>query len=311
MNYSGINPEKILKEKSKVSSDLQDIDKIMGLGQYSDSYVKELLERNMVLLEALRKVKIVVDKLMNQNKELKVRIEILEDDLKEKGEKGVKVVSAARYNEMQQNANELSRSLPKFLKLIKLLNEENKMVKEKYAALDNEFSDLISERNELKDKIRKLNEVNQNNVISELNELFPTADLAGKAAMMMQQTTDETSEDFGELTNDMKQIVEASQSSTKKGKAKQIEKQAQKDLKDVGGFDNEQISVLVDLVTTINRKIENLSSGMVMAAPAKRRGRASLDLSDALGEGSGESTPDEPPERPDLEDVLDDILISG
>ena len=49
---------------------------------------------------------------------------------------------------------------------------------------------------------------------------------------------------------------------------------------------------------------------MVLAAPARRRGKLDLDLTEAVIDGDLERSED-PPERPDLEEVLDDILISG
>ena len=60
----------------------------------------------------------------------------------------------------------------------------------------------------------------------------------------------------------------------------------------------------------INEKIENLSGTMTVVAPARRRGKTDLDLSEGISDGDFDDL-DEPPERPDLEEVLDDILISG
>ncbi|MCK4973069.1 MAG: hypothetical protein KAS52_07085, partial [Candidatus Heimdallarchaeota archaeon] len=112
---------------------------------YTEADVKELQVRNKILLEALRKVKLLVERLLIQNRELKRRVGILEVEFDEQTKKGVQMVSVARYKEMQSNATELARSLPKLIKLIKLLNKENKLVKDKYYALDNEFKDLIDE----------------------------------------------------------------------------------------------------------------------------------------------------------------------
>ena len=132
---------KRLKERD-LAEEEKEIDTIVSQPQYSEAFVKELMQRNKVLLEALRKVKLLVEKLMQQNRQLKVRIEKLEDAFKSKNGKCIKIVSAVRYNEMQRNADELARSLPKLIKLIKLLNQENRLLKEKYATLEAELQDL-------------------------------------------------------------------------------------------------------------------------------------------------------------------------
>ncbi len=308
MRFTGLNPEDKLMEKIQQSYDEEDedIDEILGQKSFTESDVKELQERNRILLEALRKVKLLVERLLVQNRDLKKRVEGLEIEFKEQNKKGVKLVSAARYNEMQNNATELARSLPKLIKLIKLLNQENKLVKDKYAALENEFEDLIDERDDLKDKIILLNEANQEQVLTELTELFPTEALAAKAAKAMTASQKRKAViENGTIGPESKTIAEATSESVVS-----FEDQAKTDLESVSGFSNEQISKLVNLVMEINDKIENLSGTMVVSAPVRRRGKVDLDLSDAITEGEIEK-PDEPPDRPDLEEVLDDILISG
>jgi hypothetical protein len=308
MRFAGLNPEDKLMEKIQQSYDEEDedIDEILGQKSFTESDVKELQERNRILLEALRKVKLLVERLLVQNRDLKKRVEGLEDEFKEQNKKGVKLVSAARYNEMQNNATELARSLPKLIKLIKLLNQENKLVKDKYAALENEFEDLIDERDDLKDKIILLNEANQAQVLTELTELFPTEALAAKAAKAMSSSQKRKAViENGTISPESKTIAEATSESVAT-----FEDQAKTDLESVSGFSNEQISKLVNLVMEINDKIENLSGTMVVSAPARKRGKVELDLSDAITEGEIEKL-DEPPDRPDLEEVLDDILISG
>ena len=307
MKYTGLNPEDKLIEKIQQSYDEEDedIEEILGKKSFTEAEVKELVERNRIQIEALRKVKLLVERLLVQNRDLKRRVEGLEVEFKEQNKKGVKIVSMAKYKEMQNNATELARSLPKLIKLIKLLNQENKLVKEKYSALENEFEDLIGERDDLKDKIILLNEVNQEQVLAELTELFPTDVLAAKAAraiVVTEKTTDIVAND---IEPDAKAIAVATSEAVPS-----FEDQARTDLHSVSGFSNDQISLLVDLVMEINDKIENLSGTMVVPAPTRRRGTAALDLADSITEGD-RTKPEKPPDRPDLEEVLDDILISG
>ena len=307
MNYTGLNPEEKLLKKIQQSYDEeeQDFEEILSTKSFTESDVKELQERNRILLEALRKVKLLVERLLVQNRDLKKRVEGLEEEFKEQNKKGVKLVSVARYKEMQNNATELARGLPKLIKLIKLLNQENKLVKDKYAALENEFEDLINERDDLKDKIILLNETNQQQVLAELTELFPTEALAAKAARAMTHHEKEEAIIENGISQESKTIAAAVQESVPS-----FEDQARTDLQTVDGFSNDQISKLVNLVMEINDKIENLSGTMVVPTTTRRRGKVDLDLTDAIGEGDYEK-PDEPPDRPDLEEVLDDILISG
>ena len=260
--------------------------------EYPIGDVNELVERNKVLLEALRKVKLLVERLLGQNRELKRKVEFLEDENKEQENNRVKVVSTARYNEMQNNANELARSMPKLVKLIKLLNQENKLVKEKYSALENEFEDLINEKDDLKHKLSNLNETNQQEVFKELAQLFPSEEIAEKIAKSISSHVDQekTSTSISDVIN--------------------FGQQAWTDLSQVGGFSTEQISKLVDLVVEINEKIENLSGSMIVAPPPKRKTQTQLDLTGAIAE-IPEIIEDSPPDRPDLEEVLDDILVSG
>ncbi|MHA1398052.1 MAG: hypothetical protein ACTSSG_06610 [Candidatus Heimdallarchaeaceae archaeon] len=303
-----LDPEKKLMAKVQESfeKETEDIEDVIGKEEYSKAYVSELQERNRILLEALRKVKLLVERLLVQNKGLKKRVELLEKEYKEQNSKGVKIVSIARYKEMQNNANELARSLPKLIKLIKLLNQENKLLKDKYSALENEFEDLINERDDLKEKIVLLNERNQKEVLTELTELFPSEELATKVAKSISSATSKEEAILANGANaETKVIAEAA-----KGTVHTFEDQARSDLQAVAGFSNEQITKLVDLVMEINKKIENLSGTMVVASPTKRKGKLDLDLSDAITEGEIEKG-EEPPERPDLEEVLDDILISG
>ena len=229
----------------------------------------------------------------------------MEKEITAQNNQGVKMVSAARYQEMQNNADELGRSLPKLIKLIKLLNQENKLFKDKYNALENEFEDIINERDDLKEKIDTLNDQTQQDKIAELTELFPIEELADKVAKSIKATTDLSKIAVNGLEQDSKTIAQESSEAVST-----FEEQARTDLHQVNGFSNEQISKLVDLVVEINDKIENLSSTMVVAPPIKRRGKADLDLSQAITDGELDEL-DEPPERPDLEEVLDDILISG
>jgi len=279
------------------------LEEILAQNDLTDLDLKELRERNKVLLEALRKVKLLVERLLVQNRDFKRKVETLEEEFKEQNKKGVKMVSTTRYKEMQNNATELARGLPKLIKLIKLLNQENKLFKEKYSAMEDEFEDLIYERDDLKQKILLLNEQTQDEVLTELTELFPSDELAAKVAK----------------SKYAKKVAEVSKGIDSEAKTKgeatidsipSFEDQARSDLHSVAGFSNEQISKLIDLVMEINEKIENLSETMVVATPARRRGKVDLDLSEAITEGDFEKS-EEPPERPDLEEVLDDILISG
>ena len=306
MGHSGLNLEDVLMKRLKLKSDDDDeIASVLKEGEYSESFVKELQQRNLVLLEALRKVKMLVERLMLQNKGLKKRVIILEQEYKEQQKKGVKMVSAARYTEMKTNADELARSLPKLLKLIKLLNAENKLLKDKSLAIENEFSDMMDERNDLKTRLVGLNEKNQLEVVAELTELFPTVAIAAKAAGVIAESAVVNNGLVNDTTPEIKSIAQAASDSTPT-----IKKQAKSDLSHVSSLSNEQISKLIDLVVKINDKIENLSGTMVIAAPGRKRGKVQLDLADAISEGEmGEG--DERPERPDLEDILDDILISS
>ena len=195
--------------------------------------------------------------------------------------------------------------IKKLIKLIKLLNQENKLFKDKYNALENEFEDIINERDDLKEKITNLNSRTQQDKIAELTELFPIEELADKVAKSIKETTDLSKLVTNEKEQDSKISVKTSTETIK-----DFEEQARTDLHQVNGFSNEQISKLVDLVVEINEKIENLSGTMVVASPIRRRSKADLDLSDAITAGELDDS-DEPPERPDLEEVLDDILISG
>ena len=303
---SNLQTDKVLRKKIKDSYDEEeeDIDLIMGEKDFTEVDVKELQERNKILLEALRKVKLLVERLLVQNRELKRRVEVLEVEFNEQTKKGVQMVSVARYKEMQNNATELARSLPKLIKLIKLLNQENKLVKDKYAALENEFEDLIDERDDLKEKIIQLNEVNQQQVLTELTELFPSEAIAAKVAEAISHPQ-EIEIINNNISPDAKTIATATSESVPS-----FEDQARTDLHQVAGFSNEQISKLVDLVMEINHKIENLSGTMVVPPSVRRRGKADIDLTDAITEGELDELED-PPERPDLEEVLDDILISG
>jgi len=308
MNHSELDPEEKLLKRIQQSYDEeeQDFEEFIRTKNFTESDVKELQERNRILLEALRKVKLLVERLLVQNRDLKKRVEGLEDEFKEQNKKGVKLVSVARYQEMQKNATELARGLPKLIKLIKLLNQENKLVKDKYAALENEFEDLINERDDLKDRIILLNQTNQEQVLAELTELFPSEALAAKAARAMsQQSKHSAVVENGTIGPESKAIAAAVQDSVPS-----FAEQARTDLQTVTGFSNDQISKLVNLVMEINDKIENLSGTMVVPTATRRRGKADLDLSDAIQEGDYEKS-EEPPERPDLEEVLDDILISG
>jgi len=311
MRFTGLNPEDKLMKNIQQSYDEEDedideiLDQILDQKSFTESDVKELQERNRILLEALRKVKLLVERLLVQNRDLKKRVGGLEEEFKQQSKKGVKLVSAARYSEMQNNATELARSLPKLIKLIKLLNQENKLVKDKYDTLENEFEDLIDERDGLKGKIILLNEANQAQVLTELTELFPTEALAAKAAKAMSSPEKRKAIVENDIEPDSKTIALATSESVKS-----FEEQAKTDLLTVSGFSNEQITKLVNLVMEINDKIENLSGTMVVPGPSRRRGKIDLDLSDAIAEGEFEKS-DDPPDRPDLEEVLDDILISG
>ncbi|MHA1687530.1 MAG: hypothetical protein ACTSYD_14195 [Candidatus Heimdallarchaeaceae archaeon] len=303
MKKSKIADELVLRLLKRIDGDgmKDDLEVILLEDRRSDTYVKELQQRNKVLIEALRKVKLLVEKLMVQNKELKSRLEKLEEAFKAKGGKGIKIVSAIRYNEMKKNADELARSLPKLIKLIKLLNQENRLLKEKYKALENEFEDLINERDDLKERIRILNERNQQQVIYELTELFPSTQEAVEVA----KAIDETTQTPAVQTPARQEVVTAPVSSAPRS----FEEQARADLQNIERFDNSQIAKLVELVVKINEKLENLNKTMVVM-PARSRKKAQIDLSDVIKEGELEK-PEEPPERPDLEEVLDDILISG
>ncbi|MCG3222286.1 MAG: hypothetical protein H7641_12980 [Candidatus Heimdallarchaeota archaeon] len=293
------------KAKDSLDKEVMDLEDFLKQTTVSEIDVKELQERNRVLLESLRKVKLLVERLLTQNRQFKRKVEHMESEIGEQNKKGVKMVSAARYQEMQKNADELGRSLPKLIKLIKLLNQENKLFKDKYNALENEFEDIINERDDLKEKIVHLNDKTQQDKIAELAELFPIEELADKVAKSIKATTDLSKLVENDLEQDSKTIAHATSESVPS-----FEEQARTDLQQVNGFSNEQISKLVDLVVEINEKIENLSGTMIVAAPARRRGKTDLDLSQAISDGDLDEL-DEPPERPDLEEVLDDILISG
>ncbi|NPD88117.1 MAG: hypothetical protein HGN29_05320 [Asgard group archaeon] len=293
------------KAKESLDKEVLDLEDFLNQATVSNIDVKELQERNRILLEALRKVKLLVERLLTQNRQFRRKVEQMETETSEQNKQGVKIVSAARYKEMQNNADELGRSLPKLIKLIKLLNQENKLFKDKYNALENEFEDIINERDDLKDKIVHLNDQTQQDKIAELTELFPIEELADKVAKSIKATTDLSKLVGNDLEQDSKTIAQATSDAVPS-----FEERARTDLHQVNGFSNEQISKLVDLVVEINDKIENLSSTMVVASPARRRGKTVLDLSQAITDGDLEEL-DEPPERPDLEEVLDDILISG
>ena len=299
MRSSELTPEEKLLKKIQESYDeeVDSLEQISEDQELQEAYIKELLTRNKTLLESLSKVKLLVERLLTQNREFKNRVEVLENEFKDQNNKGVKVVSLERYREMQNNANELGRSLPKLIKLIKLLNQENKLLKDKYSTLEDEFEDLISERDDLSEKIEGLNQQSQQEKIAELAELFPSEEIAEKIVKSLA-----TSTATQELLSNGIEIVKRESSS--------IEQQARVDLDKVAGFSNEQISKLVDLVVEINEKIENLSGTMVIASPTRRRGRADIDLSGTITDGEVEKS-EEPPDRPDLEEVLDDILISG
>jgi len=303
---TNLHPEDKLRKKMQESyeEEEEDVDLILGQKDYTEVDVKELQVRNKILLEALRKVKLLVERLLIQNRELKRRVELLEVEFDEQTKKGVQMVSVARYKEMQSNATELARSLPKLIKLIKLLNKENKLVKDKYSALENEFEDLIDERDVLKQKIFQLNETNQEQVITELTELFPSTAIATKVADAISPPI-EVAIINNNIDPEAKTIASATSVSVPS-----FEDQARTDLNQVAGFNNEQVSKLVDLVMEIKVKIENLSGTMVVPASVRKRGRAELDLTDAITESDMDDLED-PPDRPDLEEVLDDILISG
>lgn len=303
---TNLHPEDKLRKKMQESyeDEEEDVDLILGKKDYTEADVKELQVRNKILLEALRKVKLLVERLLIQNRELKRRVELLEVEFDEQTKKGVQMVSVARYKEMQSNATELARSLPKLIKLIKLLNQENKLVKDKYSALENEFEDLIDERDVLKQKIFQLNETNQEQVITELTELFPSTAIAAKVADSISPPI-EAAIINNNIDPEAKTIASATSVSVPS-----FEDQARTDLNQVADFNNEQVSKLVDLVMEIKVKIENLSGTMVVPASVRKRGRAELDLTDAIKESEMDDLED-PPDRPDLEEVLDDILISG
>jgi hypothetical protein len=293
------------KAKESLDKEVMDLEAFLNQASVSNVDVKELQERNRILLEALRKVKLLVERLLTQNRQYKRKVDQMETEIGEQNRQGVKVVSAARYQEMQNNADELGRSLPKLIKLIKLLNQENKLFKDKYNALENEFEDIINERDDLKEKFVSLNDQTQQDKIAELTELFPIEELADKVAKSIKETTDLSKLAVNDLEQDSKATAQTASDATPS-----FEERARTDLHQVNGFSNEQISKLVDLVVEINDKIENLSSTMVVATPTKRRGKTDLDLTGAITEGELDEL-DEPPERPDLEEVLDDILISG
>ncbi|MCK5409506.1 MAG: hypothetical protein KAJ30_04515, partial [Candidatus Heimdallarchaeota archaeon] len=274
----------------------------------TEADVKELQVRNKILLEALRKVKLLVERLLIQNRELKRRVGILEVEFDEQTKKGVQMVSVARYKEMQSNATELARSLPKLIKLIKLLNKENKLVKDKYSALENEFEDLIDERDDLKHTIYQLNETNQEQVITELTELFPTDAIATKIVAKVADAISPSKEE-AIINNNIEPEAKTIASATSVI-VPSFEDQTRTDLDQVAGFNNQQVSMLVDLVMEIKHKIENLSGTMVVPASVRKRGKADLDLTDAITDAEMADL-DDPPDRPDLEEVLDDILISG
>jgi hypothetical protein len=297
MKSSELTPEEKLLKKIQESygDELDSLVQISEDQELQEVYIKQLLDRNKSLLESLGKVKLLVERLLTQNKEFKNRVEILENEIKTQTSNGVKVVSLERYKEMQNNANELGRSLPKLIKLIKLLNQENKLLKDKYSALEDEFEDLISVRDDLTAKIENLNQQSQQEKIAELAELFPSEEIAEKIAKSL-------------VTSSARQELLSTDIETQTKESRSIEQQARVDLNKVAGFSNEQISKLVDLVVEINEKIENLSGTMVIAAPTRRR--ADLDLSGTITDGEIKKS-EEPPDRPDLEEVLDDILISG
>jgi hypothetical protein len=303
---TNLHPEDKLRKKMQESyeEEEEDVDLILGQKDYTEADVKELQVRNKILLEALRKVKLLVERLLIQNRELKRRVGILEVEFNEQTKKGVQMVSVARYKEMQSNATELARSLPKLIKLIKLLNKENKLVKDKYSALENEFEDLIDERDDLKQTIFQLNETNQEQVITELTELFPTDAIAAKVSDAISSPV-EAAIVNNNIDPEAKTIASATSVSVPS-----FENQARTDLDQVAGFNNNQVSMLVDLVMEIKHKIENLSGTMVVPASVRKRGKADLNLTDAIAE-SEMADLDDPPDRPDLEEVLDDILISG
>ncbi|MCG3223095.1 MAG: hypothetical protein H7647_01415, partial [Candidatus Heimdallarchaeota archaeon] len=292
---TNLRPEDKLRKKMQESyeEEEEDVDLILGQKDYTEADVKELQVRNKILLEALRKVKLLVERLLIQNRELKRRVEILEVEFNEQTKKGVQMVSVARYKEMQSNATELARSLPKLIKLIKLLNKENKLVKDKYSALENEFEDLIDERDDLKQTIFQLNETNQEQVITELTELFPTDVIAAKVSDAISSPV-EAAIINNNIDPEAKTIASATSVSVPS-----FEDQARTDLDQVAGFNNNQVSMLVDLVMEIKHKIENLSGTMVVPASVRKRGKADLNLTDAIEE-SEMADLDDPPDRPDL-----------
>ncbi len=306
---TNLHPEDKLRKKLKESyKEEEDVDLILEQKDYSETDVKELQVRNKILLEALRKVKLLVERLLIQNRELKRRVGILEVEFNEQTKKGVQMVSVARYQEMQSNATELARSLPKLIKLIKLLNKENKLVKDKYSALENEFEDLIDERDDLKHTIYQLNETNQEQVMTELTELFPTDAIATKIATKVADAISPSKEEAiinNNIEPEAKTIASATSVSVPS-----FEDQARTDLDQVAGFNNQQVSMLVDLVMEIKHKIENLSGTMVVPASVRKRGKVDINLTDAISDAEMTDL-DDPPDRPDLEEVLDDILISG
>ena len=306
---TNLHPEnKLQKKKQESYEEVEDVDLILEQKDYTEADVKELQVRNKILLEALRKVKLLVERLLIQNRELKRRVGILEVEFNEQTKKGVQMVSVARYKEMQSNATELARSLPKLIKLIKLLNKENRLVKDKYSALENEFEDLIDERDDLKHTIYQLNETNQEQVITELTELFPTDAIATKIVAKVADAISPSKEEAiinNNIEPEAKTIASATTVSVPS-----FEDQARTDLDQVAGFNNQQVSMLVDLVMEIKHKIENLSGTMVVPASVRKRGKADLDLTDAISDAEMADL-DDPPDRPDLEEVLDDILISG
>ena len=279
---TNLHPEDKLRKKKQKSyeEEIEDVDLILGQKDYTEADVKELQVRNKILLEALRKVKLLVERLLIQNRELKRRVGILEVEFNEQTKKGVQMVSVARYKEMQSNATELARSLPKLIKLIKLLNKENKLVKDKYSALENEFEDLIDERDDLKQTIYQLNETSQEQVITELTEMFPTDAIATKIATKVADAMSPSMEEA--IINNNIEIEAKTIASATSVSVPSFEDQARTDLDQVAGFNNQQVSMLVDLVMEIKHKIENLSGTMVVPASVRKRGKADLDLTDSI-----------------------------
>ena len=74
MNHTELDPEEKLLKRIQQSYDEeeQDFEEFLTTKNFTESDVKELQERNRILLEALRKVKLLVERLLVQNRDLKI-----------------------------------------------------------------------------------------------------------------------------------------------------------------------------------------------------------------------------------------------